>query len=107
MVFTKTAKRLILSSTLLALLLIGVLALYVLPPQEAPARPVIVLSDGVNAPKGMAWVPGGVFMMGSNHKLAPRNEGPAHLVKVNGFWMDQTHVTNDQFAEFVILLNFL
>lgn len=66
-----------------------------------PKEPVVILSDGVNAPKGMSWIPGGEFMMGSNHKLAQRNERPAHLVRVHGFWMDQTHVTNDQFAEFV------
>lgn len=68
---------------------------------SAPSLPVVVLSDGVNAPKGMSWIPGGEFMMGSDHKLAQRNERPAHLVRVHGFWMDQTHVTNDQFAEFV------
>lgn len=53
------------------------------------------------APDGMVWVPGGEFMMGSNHKLAQRNEMPAHRIKVKGFWMDTTHVTNDQFADFV------
>jgi len=47
------------------------------------------------------WVPGGEFLMGSDHKLAQRNEKPAHKVRVGGFWMDQTHVTNRQFAEFV------
>src|SRR5690606_3108386 len=34
-------------------------------------------------------------------KLAQLNEKPAHAVRVNGFWMDRTHVTNDQFARFV------
>src|SRR3546814_265474 len=29
------------------------------------------------------------------------NERPTHQVKVHGFWMDVTHVTNDQCAEFV------
>ena len=66
-----------------------------------PKAPVVTLSDGVAAPKGMAWIPGGEFMMGSDHKLAQRNERPAHMVRVRGFWMDQTHVTNDQFAQFV------
>ena len=49
----------------------------------------------------MVWVPGGEFLMGSDHKLAQPNERPTHRVKVGGFWMDQTHVTNSQFAEFV------
>jgi formylglycine-generating enzyme required for sulfatase activity len=49
----------------------------------------------------MLWVPGGEFLMGSDHKLAQRNERPAHKVRVGGFWMDRTHVTNAQFAAFV------
>jgi formylglycine-generating enzyme len=63
--------------------------------------PKVIKGDGVNGPKGMAWVPGGEFLMGSDHKLAQANERPAHPVRVRGFWMDQTHVTNAQFAEFV------
>ena len=51
--------------------------------------------------KGMVWIPGGEFLMGSNSNLAKPNEKPVHTVYVNGFWMDQTDVTNAQFAEFV------
>ena len=65
------------------------------------APPKIVKGNGVNGPKGMVWVPGGEFLMGSDHKLAQRNERPAHRVRVHGFWMDETHVTNAQFARFV------
>jgi len=61
----------------------------------------IVEGDGIKGPKGMVWVPGGEFLMGSDHKLAQRNERPAHEVRVHGFWMDETHVTNAQFAAFV------
>ena len=57
--------------------------------------------DGVRGPAGMVWVPGGEFLMGSDHKLAQKNERPAHKVRVSGFWMDRTHVTNAQFAAFV------
>jgi len=66
-----------------------------------PVEPTILEGDGVRGPKGMVWVPRGEFLMGSDHKLAQRNERPAHKVRVRGFWMDQTHVTNAQFAEFV------
>lgn len=66
-----------------------------------PAAPTIVEGDGLRGPKGMVWVPGGNFLMGSDHKLAQRNERPAHKVSVHGFWMDRTHVTNAQFAAFV------
>ena len=65
------------------------------------AQPKIVEGDGVRGPKGMMWVPGGEFLMGSDHKLAQRNERPAHKVRVSGFWMDRTHVTNAEFAAFV------
>jgi formylglycine-generating enzyme required for sulfatase activity len=67
----------------------------------AGGEPVVLEGDGVRGPKGMLWVPGGEFQMGSDHKLAQRNERPAHKVRVGGFWMDRTHVTNAQFAAFV------
>ncbi|WP_394561082.1 formylglycine-generating enzyme family protein [Aquipseudomonas alcaligenes] len=65
------------------------------------SRPTIVIGDGVYGPEGMAWVPDGEFLMGSDHKLAQPNERPAHKVRVRGFWMDRHHVTNAQFREFV------
>ena len=78
---------------------VGVTAYGVLSPQSKTA-PHVVEGDGVKGPKGMLWVPGGEFLMGSDHKLAQRNERPAHKVRVGGFWMDRTHVTNAQFAAF-------
>jgi formylglycine-generating enzyme required for sulfatase activity len=57
--------------------------------------------DGMRGPRGMAWVPGGEFLMGSNSKMAQANERPAHKVRVHGFWMDEHHVTNAQFRKFV------
>lgn len=65
------------------------------------ATPVVIVGDGVNTPAGMAWIPSGVFMMGSDSRMAQANEKPAHQVRVDGFWMDITHITNDQFAQFV------
>ena len=50
-------------------------------------------------PPGMAWVPGGEFVMGSSE--GPRNEQPAHRVRVDGFWMDDHEVTNAEFGRFV------
>lgn len=70
-------------------------------PAPPPAEPAVILGDGIATPKGMAWVPPGTFLMGSDNRLAQPNERPAHAVRVRGFWMDLTHVTNDQFAEFV------
>jgi formylglycine-generating enzyme len=50
---------------------------------------------------GMVWIPGGEFLMGTDDTQAYEHERPAHKVKVNGFWMDETEVTNAQFQEFV------
>lgn len=71
------------------------------PKPQAAAMPTVIVGDGISTPKNMAWVPAGMFLMGSDSKLAQPNERPTHQVKVHGFWMDVTHVTNDQFAEFV------
>jgi formylglycine-generating enzyme required for sulfatase activity len=49
----------------------------------------------------MVWVPGGEFTMGSTDALARQDESPKHRVRVDGFWMDVTEVTNAQFAAFV------
>ncbi len=48
---------------------------------------------------GMVFIPAGNFMMGANY--AYPEEGPSHAVTVGDFWIDQTEVTNGQFAEFV------
>ena len=53
----------------------------------------------MNQPDGMVWVPGGTFLMGSDHHYP--EEAPAHQVTVDGFWIDQHPVTNAQFARFM------
>jgi len=52
-------------------------------------------------PPGMVWIPPGEFLMGSDSHGAPRNETPAHRVRLDGFFMDAHEVTNEQFREFV------
>ena len=47
----------------------------------------------------MVWIPAGKFTMGSND--GARDELPLHDVRVRGFFMDKTEVTNAQFAQFV------
>lgn len=49
----------------------------------------------------MVWIPGGTFQMGSDSPLSRRDERPVHAVRVDGFWIDTTEVTNEQFAAFV------
>lgn len=55
----------------------------------------------LSTPPGMVWMPGGEFTMGSDNKDSKPDEKPPHRVKVDGFWMDATHVTNRQFKAFV------
>ncbi len=50
---------------------------------------------------GMIWIPGGEFMMGSTEDQPANNALTVHVVKVDGFWMDETEVTNAQFTAFV------
>jgi formylglycine-generating enzyme len=57
----------------------------------------------------MVWIPGGEFSMGaddSGESLCglpgvTRDSQPIHRVYVDGFWMDATEVTNEQFDRFV------
>lgn len=53
------------------------------------------------APTGMIWISGGEFTMGTDDPTSHPNERPAHRVHVDGFWMDQTPITNSQFRAFV------
>ena len=52
-------------------------------------------------PPGMVWIPAGEFTMGTDDPNSLANERPAHRVKLDGFWMDEHDVTNDEFARFV------
>lgn len=56
--------------------------------EEAPA----------NSPD-LVWIDGGTFTMGSDNHYP--EEAPAHPVKVDGFWIERTPVTNRMFMEFV------
>ena len=49
----------------------------------------------------MVWIEGGTFSMGADNEQGRQDEYPKHHVKVNGFYMDITEVTNEQFAVFV------
>jgi sulfatase modifying factor 1 len=64
-------------------------------------RLVIGATDPPGAPPDddMVWVPGGEFLMGSDHHYP--EESPAHRVAVEGFWMDRYQVTNERFKRFV------
>ena len=60
-------------------------------------------------PDGMVWIPGGEFSMGAQNPpdmdevgmKATWDSRPIHRVYVDGFWMDETVVTNARFDAFV------
>src|SRR5262245_43603990 len=58
-------------------------------------------SGATDVPPGMVWIPGGDFTMGTNEAVGWPDEKPAHRVRVDGFWIDETEVTNAQFRAFV------
>ena len=61
------------------------------------------------APARMVWIPGGEFSMGSTVESeslcslpgVTRDALPVHRVYVDGFWMDVTELTNEDFEQFV------
>jgi len=50
--------------------------------------------------KGMMWIPAGTYWMGCEDSSF-RDVRPVHRVHVNGYWIDKTAVTNEEFAQFV------
>lgn len=53
-----------------------------------------------DSPAGMIWIPGGEFTMGCVEKDCVPEALKPHRVKIEGFWMDETEVTNAQFKKF-------
>ncbi|WP_235297597.1 formylglycine-generating enzyme family protein [Portibacter marinus] len=58
-------------------------------------------NEQVEKMEGMVFIPGGVLNMGGDNEQASDDEFPKHKIKVEGFYMDETEVTNREFAEFV------
>jgi sulfatase modifying factor 1 len=70
----------------------GFLAAWVLLAAVACSRPPLDTT-------GMIHIESGEFVMGTNDGLP--YEGPTHTVRLDSYWMDETEVTNRQFAQFV------
>ena len=81
-----------------------------------PTVPNVATPPGT-PPEGMVWIPGGEFSMGAATPVgkdmndvgmhAMDDSRPIHRVYVDGFWMDETEVTNEQFAKFVTTTGYL
>jgi len=69
-------------------------------PDHPRDREASGVRDALSAPvKGMTWIPGGAFAMGSD-AFYPE-ERPVRRVEVEGFWIDRHPVTVAQFGRFV------
>jgi sulfatase modifying factor 1 len=72
-------------------------------PTNAPVVPNSVPAGRTNSAaadtNGMVWIPGGTFWMGAEDGRP--DEAPVHQVTVDGFWIDRTEVSNEQFEKFV------
>jgi formylglycine-generating enzyme required for sulfatase activity len=83
----------------------------VFTPMAVPFQPTVenAKTPRGEQPPGMVWVPGGEFSMGAVElpgmnmvgMQATTDSRPIHRVYVDGFWMDTSEVTNEQFAKFV------
>lgn len=75
------------------------------PPDLRPANPPATnpppqaSSPSKTTTQNMVWIPGGSFARGAVNG-AP-DEQPVREITVNGFWMDRTEVTNEEFERFV------
>ncbi len=70
---------------------------YLLTPRPSVPR----ISPQLNSADGMVLISGGEFRMGTDDKNAWSDERPSHRVRVDGFWIDVSEVTNKQFRVFV------
>lgn len=72
-----------------------------LPSRLAGMQSVDNLPVAGSGYEGMKWIPGGNFLLGATDNEGRPDEYPQHPVEVDGFWMDETEVTNAQFKKFV------
>jgi formylglycine-generating enzyme required for sulfatase activity len=57
--------------------------------------------SGESSIEGMIWIAGGELILGATDEEGRADEYPQHKVQLDGFWIDETEVTNAQFKKFV------
>lgn len=61
----------------------------------------LIITGETMSAEGMVWIEGGEYMMGAADGEGRPDEYPQHKVRLDGFWIDITEVTNAQFKKFV------
>ena len=71
--------------------------------QTHTPAPIITAKTPDRRPKGMAYIPGGIFLMGTEDRAAfpADGEGPKREVDLSPFFIDEAAVTNAEFGRFV------
>jgi formylglycine-generating enzyme required for sulfatase activity len=77
--------------------------------QSCKNQTQIKTEEQISQIPGMVWIPGGIYDMGASDsdRMALSHEKPKHTVKVDGFYMDETEVTNAQFSRFIQATNYI
>ncbi len=84
--------------------------LFIIPlNQSCKNQTQIKKEEQISQIPGMVWIPGGIYDMGASDsdRMALSHEKPKHTVKVDGFYMDETEVTNAQFSRFIQATNYI
>lgn len=72
-----------------------------LPQRPATSIDSMNIAPGEFSHTGMVFINGGEYLMGAADEEGRPDEYPQHKVNLDGFWMDETEVTNAQFSRFV------
>lgn len=80
-------------SAILLLVTLAVAGGLSLRPRATRAQPVLP------PPQGMVWVPPGDFLTGSDDPKADEEVGPLRRAWVDGFYIDKTEMTNEQYRK--------
>jgi formylglycine-generating enzyme required for sulfatase activity len=77
--------------------------------QSCKNQTQIKTEEQISQIPGMVWISGGIYDMGASDgdRMALPHEKPKHTVKVDGFYMDETEVTNAQFSRFIQATNYI
>jgi formylglycine-generating enzyme required for sulfatase activity len=81
--------------------ILGGLILSILAGQRSATRWITIPTDQeqtINT-ELMVFIPAGEFLMGSD--FGREDEAPAHQVYLDGYWIDQYEVTNQEYLEFI------
>ena len=78
--------------------IVAATSLLALVSAQAPEQPGKASASVVDPNAGMVWIAGGEAVLGSQNG---DRDAPRHRVRLDGFWLDATEVTNAQFAAFV------